>query len=548
MDTRIKQHIDDLRVDIQALIDKKKKNCSKDEMIRIDDSKKVKIDELKKLTVQLRDMQKEERAKIQKVNEIRKTGSAVNSIEFHAVKKRGGDIDNVKKDKQKRDEAKNRYLEYLDLEEKYNKLDPQSVPGFMFLHERVLNEYGLCPHIAYVEDTTSENIQLARKTWLNETKDEGQLYYDLYTNIIECVEVKELIARLDGVVSRIDSELQKALTPPQFDLYKGSYQFMEQYKSSHVKTKKIKETYAKTIHNLSIIFCETKIKVHEYLSCRFNEELVVNFLERPCDKLMSLVNAEKFDALFSEFRQLTEQITQKRRFNTNTVRNLKNNMYLLLSEQKTFGQDSLSSKLSNKSVKQPLQVGKYFTRWIHLTPEQKDERFKSYALFHIDRHLKNIELTEEEKRVMSEKLGEMLTDAYNTKKMIYRDFKWVTKKGLIENVKIIHFNNETRAFTLKYTNHAQMKAMKKAAQKTVFTKGNENLINEEILNFVLEQTESLKDTTNNLFTEWTTKFDLDKCWDRLKTKLKLKKLPPSDMQKVLGKIDEMIQVISQNPQ
>jgi hypothetical protein len=79
---------------------------------------------------------------------------------------------------------------------------------------------------------------------------------------------------------------------------------------------------------------------------------------------------------------------------------------------------------------------------------------------------------------------------------------------------------------------------KKVSTRTIITKESEKIINEELLYYILKKSQNNLDTPS--------KEDKDAFTERIKIKLKIKKLTANDKLKICEKYDEIFTVIKNN--
>ena len=187
--SKLISEIDMLKVDIQYLIDKKKsQNISKEEILKIDDEKKSKMNRLKMAREELKDVQKRERTENQKQNACNSVIRTLNSMDFQFARSKGtaNAIEKAKIAKEARDSAREKYLEFLDSEAKYNSIDTPELPGMLFLHPNIVRKYGVCPYINIdLEKDTRESLYQQRKEWLEQQIDKGEEYTNMFNNLIK---------------------------------------------------------------------------------------------------------------------------------------------------------------------------------------------------------------------------------------------------------------------------------------------------------------------------------------------------------------------------
>jgi hypothetical protein len=419
-----KQHlidqIDTLKTQIQDLIDLKKKTSESDTIKSLETDKKIKIAQVQALNSKLKEIQRKERQEQQKKNELRSISRAVDSLEFGAAKKKNNPLalDTAKKSKQLREDAKQKYLEYLEAEEKYLEKDPVDLPSYIFLHNRIQKEYGVCPYLNIDSEQTTDEIYNLRLTWLESQSDKGQLFFEMRDDIIHKKELDTLQNKKQEIEQQIDDFIKSHINDSLFDLYTQSEIFIKEFSQTAIKTKRLKERFRQIVHNLSILLAETGIEVQNYLGIKYNQQIDVNLIDFNDKKLVSqdkfqrvLLNDQLADYV-ELYKIIIEKMQLKQKYITNTLKNLKGQLY---------------NFLSNKTKTTPEvynQVGKYFKRWITLTQEEQLERFESFCIYYINK-LGIDNLT----------LNDLVKDAFLTKKMVYRDYTWNATKGIIEKMK-----------------------------------------------------------------------------------------------------------------
>jgi hypothetical protein len=621
--THLVQQIDNLKNDIQLLIDYKKTIENKDEISKCNQDKQRKITQLKNLTDKLKNIHKQEKMVIQKQNELRSLSRAIDNIEFGGAKKKNNPLvmEKAKLEKAKREKTRNQYLEYQMIEKKYLEYDSKTLPGNLFLHNDVLKSYGLCPFIDIntteitettktTETTETTEIEKLRLNWLQSQNDKGEIYTNLYNNLINKKDLNLLQNESQKLETDIYEFTKDILSSSQMELYDNSVNFIKEYTNCHIKTKRIKEKYKLFINNLSILYSETNIEFHTYLSLLFNTVIVVNIINSQSDtnnqnKLDKIMKSERFYEYITEYKSVIENKEKIQRYITNTIRNLNENLHLFLTDKKSFFSNQDISIVKKSNI---IQKGKYFKRWILLTKEEHLERFLSYSTYYVDKFLIEKSLiSSNDKDVFTSNLYNILKDAFESKKMIYRDYCWNTKRGMIESIKILKFTENKEfilSFTKKENKGAKADKEKKKAKKikksdtnnnntdtttsvnetttnvntslnnettneslndatinvndtttsvksedvqclkkkvsirTIITKESEKIINEELLYYILKKSETNSETPS--------KQDKDDFTERIKTKLKIKKLNLNDKLKIYEKYDEIFKVIKNN--
>jgi hypothetical protein len=541
----ITRTIEYIKKDIQHILDKKKTTTDINVKKELDEEKKDKMRALKENIEKLKTLHKGEREKRQRENELKRAERAFDSIEFGAArKKRDGEaMTKAKKAKEIRERAKNKFNEYMEYQKRYKEIEPKDFLGILFLHEKILEKYGMCPYIKIeisdneiwdaqdrLKEQLQEQIRQKRLQWLNDQEDKGELYYKLYKQHIDKKEIKEIKSKMLDVEDKIMVILNDTLTKDQFNMFQECVSAIKAYTTTLGKTKKIKEKYKEFIHNLSTLYAETTLNIHEYLSIKYKHNVEVNNVVSKKSIVTNIFEREKLEEHIKEYLELSEAIEEKEKYTTNTVRNLENDLYLYLTEQKTYG--------ANVIPKQVQQDGKYFKRWGVLTETERNERITSYAEYHVTKHmLKDKVNGNVSKTVLLEELTKTLIESYKDKRLIYRDLKWNSSKGFIEIIKVIKYDEDKQCFVLTTKGGKTMKKDNvgtKSIPKSVLTTAVEKIIHEEILYHIVKKGEGLNDDDKQI------------CVEKIRTKLNMKKLGKQDRKTIEDKYEEILQVVQNN--
>jgi hypothetical protein len=517
----LEKTIDFLRKDVQYLIDKKKNTTSTEAIQKIEYEKKAKIDKIKQLSLQLKELHDK---KLQE-KEIRNVTNKVDSLNFAAAHKKNTQeaMNKAKKLKEIRSESRQQYAIYTDYEKRYLELDPSDVPGIIFLHDSVVKEYGVCPDILFdVQEETTEIVRNKRLEWLESQKDKGEVYFKLYEKVIKEIELKTLYEEKEKLESEFDTELQNVLTESQQDILNKSFEIVKEYTECNIKTKRLKEKFKGLIHNLSILYNETGIPIHEFWSYKYKCIIVVNELQQKDQPSQKVAEIMFRDGIINKYKKLLDDINNKVKYNTNTKRNLMNELYLSYTNKK--------SQLKKQET--IIQTGKYFRRWAVLTEAERNERFYSFADYYIRKTV--TEKSDEEKCDLVDKFSKLLIESYKDKRLIYRDFVWNTSKGFIEHIKVLEKNPEDDSIVLS-SKAGKEYTPKRVSVRTAITKENEKIINEEILYYIVTK---VQDTL--------TKSDKEECTEKIKDKLRIKKFNTKDKVEIEEKIKEIYDIVQSN--
>lgn len=373
-------------------------------------------------------------------------------------------------------------------------------------------------------------VENNRKNWLESRSDKGELYYQIRDNIVYKHDYNNELSLQNTSEYNLKNYINLVFTDSQKNLLKDSISFIEnEYTTCLVKSKKIKERFKILIKALTFLFTETKLCIHEYLTIKYNTEFFVNVENIKPDL--------EFSRLLDIYKELKQTTEQKRIYAYNMNRNLYDELCLFLTNKKDF-------EMNNTEI---VQAGKYFRRWIALSKDEKNERFESFSDYYIEKYMIRENLLKPiDKANLVEKLSKLLIYAYSKKHMIYRDFKWTTKKGLIENVKVIKYNKATEEFELNKVltnldedgNIKDKKCKKRSSVKSIFST-HERIVNEEILVFIVKYIQDNQPKLIKKLEDST----IDDCVNIVKSKMKLNKIGKDDKLLITHKLREMYSII-----
>jgi hypothetical protein len=405
----------------------------------------------------------------------------------------------------------------MKYETEYFKYDPPYAPGTLFFHDSIQSKYGLCPYIKLQltfndqEDSQlTEEVRQNRLKWLSQQSDGGALYFEMFKKIYQPDDHK---TDLDAKSSMIENFLDVHLTDSQKELYQSSLEILDEYLKCQIKTKRIKDKYKLCIHNLSILFSETFLQIHEYLSIRFKHGIGINYINNHFEAKSYI---PVFDTMLEEYKSVNDMILTKTKYNTNTKKNLKHELYMFFNKKATF-----KSEQSNK------QTGQYFKKWSELTIVEQKERICSYLKWYISSEIAHLDQHKLEDVIVraSNDMGLKLEE----KQLLNKDIKWNSKSGVIEKIKSFVFDKNTLTYSIQ-------KVDAQSNKKTLYAI-NEKVVNEEILYWILKYVQTKDELTQE---------DKDKCLERVRSKLAVKKMYNKDKLMILNKIDEIFGIVKSN--
>ena len=262
MSKLLNKHISILKTEIQDILIKINNGNESVELIEL---KEVKKQDLKDSILKLNDILKEEK-ELRNKQEILKINRTVDNLKYQQVKKNPNRNEIVATIKETREKAKDNYDKLMTIEKDYLLIDPPELPGFLFFDKNIINKYTLCPFLKTSDTDTKEIILINRKEFLNNTIDNGKLYYDLYDKIINKTEIKNLNQSYIDIQDYCENVINQTFNEAQKKSYKDSLLYLTEFINAPIKTKKIKELFKILINNISTLVIETKLNIHLYLN------------------------------------------------------------------------------------------------------------------------------------------------------------------------------------------------------------------------------------------------------------------------------------------
>lgn len=544
--------IEILQNDIQKIIDKKKNEKDKTIKNLLDSEKKEKLVILEKYSKEFKNLKEIDRANKKKNKEINKVTSVIDSLIFQKHKKKGGNMEakeQVNKHKIEREKSIQEFHKMKEYEREYYKYDDSDYPGFIFMHDTIINSYNICPFLNIntnndiidnnndnndkidnnnnidndnddidnndnIDNNNDDNIDVrqCRMDWLHKQFDNGKLYYDLKSRLIDNVILNDYIKELQSIEEQLENHIYNSLSDVDYTLYKSCVSNLYNWKNNKVKSKRLKENFKKTLEMLYIIESQNSIHVHKYLEYKYSTSLII--------QTNNLNTNVLFDDLLSQYNKLLECCKTEESFILNVTRNLNEALYKHI------------IKLNNEynSIE---RVGKYCKKWALLKPDERRDRVIEFCKFYINSTQENPQVNEEDNVRKIEKLTISLM---NKDVKLYKLIKWNDVKGIIESIKDIILD-ENGDYVLKVDIRNKISNVKKSkSKKTIFIKENNKIINELLLRYILK---------NNPDRELN-ELEYTKILDLIKLRLQKKKIWGDDKNNIKNRFLEIYDIINTN--
>ena len=516
------------------------------------EQQEFKLSELNTVITTLKDITEKQKKQSKLEKEYRKACKLTDSLKYHSIKNKPNANEILHNLKLTREKAQSEYLTSKALKEHYHNYDSKNYPGFLFLHKPIVDAYGICPYI-YIKLSEKEpnsdsdithNIHFKRHTWLLEQTDKGQLYFDWFNRIVNKHTYLMMLEKQKKTEEYIQELFDKYLSSSHLELLRQSILLIKEYINTTIKNKKIKDTFKTVITNLTSIVNESGINVDEYVSLKYNIPIPINRdNDIQIDKMIEHFNEIIYKDTIIEYTNILQQSKDEYKYITKITDNLtdKLNEYILEHEKESNDKDD------NIYVSQYTQEGKYFKKWSTLTHDEKLCRFKSFSVYYVKVIINNHELDES---TLVTQLYECITEAYDAKKLKYKDFKWNIQLGIIEKMNDIVYENNLFKFldissevnnltSTSTTNDSSSSTLStKRSLKSVITKESEKMINEEIICSLIKLVSKQKNLTDDMITKHR-----DTTIDKIKTKLRIKKITNNDKKILTNKYDDMYNTI-----
>jgi hypothetical protein len=476
--------IQDIKTEIQSILDEKDKTTEQDKLFYLENNQDSLLIKLQNLLY-----------------------SKISISQISLIEPNLNEINQDTNEKNTNDQESNTYTDTLEF------------PGMLFFHESIMKMYGLCPFLKL--NDSYENVNEQRSYWLKNQQDRGKTYYELYDKIINEKDIKYLSKRKNLLEEEIQTIINSILDVKHKELYNNALVLLEEYISSKLKTKKIKEKYKNIVFIFSEIFENCHIGIHEYVSEMMDVNIIIN-ANNSFDKNEQIrMLREHFKDYIEKYKALKIELDTVIKYSKNTKKHLLNawNTYINTKESDIY-----------------IQTGKYFKKWSCLSEEEHLERLESFSKYFISRKLNfknsdNIYFKKEE----IDHLFNFLKDSYKKKELKFNYLKWNIKTGVIDCMPGLIIENSLKNTDSLVFSFKIKPVVPKRPQiaHTIFSKENEQKINEYILTFILKNKN--QDILDVKYKEL--------CFENIKLKLNFKKISKSDKIVLNKKFEDIFTIV-----
>lgn len=452
---------------------------------------------------------------------LKRVRNQVNSIEINIMSRKTKNSGKVclEEINNQRQLAEEQYKKQESVREKYEKYDSKTIPAYLFCKNEVIEQYGICNDIfiTFNEDPNGDNLfikdsEKKRKMWLEKTCDKGELFYNLLERIHNESNLNDIRNNRMTIMRQVDIFLKQMLSSEQYTLLTESEKELVEYKNAAVKSKKKKEKFNQIINNISLLVGQTKLSIHSMLSIKYDIHFIINDIQTK--DLTSKIKQDQFNEMIDKWKKLNELYNQEIKY----IKNAKEFSKMKLVDL------YLDYEKKGFYISPVTQIGKYFKKWSSLKDIEKYDRIDSYAKYFIRKSfvMKDI-ITQDKEDDFILKLNTILQNAIKEKSISSNYIKWNIKSGIITTIKGLDYNAETEDFVI--ISQPRQKSTRKVSQKSIFSKSNENIINDMILKCVLKD----MNNTNTL--------------NALKDKLKINKISAGDREIFLNRFQEIKSIV-----
>lgn len=479
-----------------------------------------------------------------------------NSIDYKGVK----DSEKMKIKIQEKNQLDIDYVEIKKIQELYQTCDSKELPSFLFFDEELLKSYGTSYYNMIPTQRDGESKEKLdaffnkRRVWIQQQHDCGKLYFDLYNRLCNECFLKQYTLQKTDIESYFEHVILNICNDKQIELYNESIEILKVYLNCKVKTKKVKSSYNIVINNLSLLFSETGLKIHEFLYKKFDHFIVINNLAGLESSSAFDFTVKEFNNKLLEYSEIIDKKNQEFKFITNTTNKLKNELYNYIVNIGKGVNTNINVKTQVIQAGNPeyIKNGKY-KKWSELKDTEIKERFKSFSVFHVNKFLLTTHIIDEEDtQKYIDVLYELLIENYTSKQLKYKTIKWDTKVGYISSISNLKYDNENKKYYLNVqkansennTSISNSKSRCSARKNNSIFDNNTKIINEQLIRFILKNLyESGKTETEILDADNTVSLMKNDFLQVVKSKLNVKRISVKDKQKIFEIFDEMYTIL-----
>lgn len=531
----LNKRISFLKNKIQEIITNSSSFKDKEQIDMLHIKKQEYMLELENAMKQLK-LYKSENAKNKEIKKVMRTND---SIAYHKIKNKPNSAELLQEIKINREKAQKEFEEMVNIEKEFYDKEKElcaNIPGFLFFHKDIIDSYDICPYIMLTDDVYNNRLN-----WLNNQKDNGKLYYDLYNKFINKVEHTSFLEKKSELTKFFCNIHEEYLSPANYELLQLTEVYIKDYISLAIKTKKLKDKFKIIINNISNIVIESGFNIDQYLSCHYGLYIPINKDKvSPKRDELNIYNDIYNDKII-EYKNLLESIENSEKYLYQMCNNLKQDLYQYIYNQ-------IHTK--NKSISQD---GKYFKKWSKLTDDEKLDRYYSFIEFYIKKYVAEPGLINIDDIEISINCVKKLIDE-NFNKIKFKNIKWNIKKGVIEKIYSLKFKEEDKSFYIitqkdhDNTKEEQdkIKAKKISSKKALINKETEKIINEELVIYILYLKNNNKLNSPNVSKDIKIKLLKQEFLEKIKHKLHVKRITGNDKIEINNKFDEIYSIIINN--
>jgi hypothetical protein len=541
----LNQHISYLKNNIQEIITKSSLSKDQEQIDLLNIKKKEYMLELENAMKQLK-LYKNESAKNK---EIKKVIRINDSIVYHKIKNKPNSAELLEEIKINREKAQKEFEEMSNIKREYDVKEKElcaNIPGFLFFHKDIIEKYDMCPYIILTDDVYNNRLN-----WLNNQKDNGKLYYDLFNKFINKVEHNIFLDKKTELTDFFCKIHKEYLSSANYELLQLTEVYIKDYISLTIKTKKLKDKFKIIINNTSNIVIESGFNINEYLSCYYGLYIPINkennsLNSKKKENNNCLIYNNIYNEKILEYKNLLESIQNSEKYLCQMYNNLNQDLY-----QYIYNQNIHASKSKSKTSS---QEGKYFKKWSQLTDDEKLDRYYSFIEYYISKYLVEPGLIDMcNIKTSIDCVKKLIDDNFN--KIKFKNIKWNIKKGVIEKIYSLKFKEEDKSFFIvnkkehdntQTEQDSQIKSKRISSKKALINKETEKIINEELVIYILFLKNNNKLNIPNVSKDCHLKLLKQEFLEKIKHKLYVKRITGNDKHQINNKFDEIYSIIMSN--
>lgn len=317
---------------------------------------------------------------------------------------------------------------------------------WILLDEKILESYGLCPYLDSDEKT---------RLWLENQDDKGYLYNYFKEKIVDGKDVEKQTGIKKSREDWFDNYLNSRITGEHLESFTEIIQYFNNFSKNSVKTKLAKARYNLVINNLFHLCNVTQTPIYNYINAKYGTNI-----QHPITYVQTK-HTKEFNEHVVEYKSALLKLKQACKY--------RDNRQQFLVDAYTAFIESNENVYKGYTIivkQKPRCIGE---KWSKLTKEDRLERIYSFLQSKMSWYSDD---------VLADLVNQIYS-LYECKKIVYTQFKWNSRLGLIRDINGVNIKNGEVSITTTTSPKRQEYDEEKVLEEF------KNEINEQILYNIL---------------------------------------------------------------